>query len=250
LKKIEEPNYYQLLNIQPEADVSEIIYAYHELCKKFSIFPYASEEELNRINSDFVVYKKAYMVLTSAPERKKYDEFLKDETASRKITSPETEDDVYLKSISNTSDLEELLFLNNAPKLNNNDSDFTKMKIDITNNMFEKAVNYLENEKFHEAINMFRKLIDINDNEARYHSYLGLALLKKGWDNYAQEEFKIALHQNSEDEIALEHYKEPQYTSKLNTRVTSLLDPEKAQQGIIYRVINFIGRVFPNSPIA
>jgi len=225
LKQTEEPNYYQLLNIHPKAEVSEIIRAYHEICNKFAIFPYSSEEELSQGNSDFIIYKKAYMVLTSTPEREKYDESLK----LQKEEEIENEKQNYIRSISDTSDLESLLFFKDAPKLTNSEANFSKMKSDITKNMFEKAKNYLENEKYHESINLFRKLIDINEKEPLYHSHLGLALMKKGWNNYAQEEFKIALHCNPEDTIALEYYKESQGTTKLNTKVTGVLELDKSR---------------------
>jgi hypothetical protein len=93
------------------------------------------------------------------------------------ISEPDKQD--YIRSISDTSDLQSILFLNNAPKLKNGNGEFSKMKAAITNDMFEKAKNYLENSKCHEAINLFRKLLDINSNEAQYHSYLGLALSLK-----------------------------------------------------------------------
>lgn len=240
MKQTEEPNYYQLLNIDPEAGVSEIIHAYYELCQNFSIFPYSSESEIIQTNSDFFKYKKAYLVLTSNDQRKKYDESL--ELLGQEIIDTAKQD--YIRSISETSDLEELLFLNDAPKLSNREIEFTKMKTDITNNMFEKAKNYLENEKYHEAINLFRKLIDINNSKANFHSYLGLALMKKGWNNYAHEEFKLALHFDPNDEIALEHYKAAQTTAKLNSKVTTVLDIEKAEQnGIMETIKAFFKRI-------
>lgn len=89
--------------------------------------------------------------------------------------------------------------------------------------LFRKGKEHLEKKEFHEAINLFRKLIEINHKEAAYHSYLGIALLKKGWDSYAQEEFKKALYCDPNNIIALIYYKDGKCTTQLNPKVTANL---------------------------
>lgn len=73
--------------------------------------------------------------------------------------------------------------------------------------LFEKAKKYIEDEDYDIAIGCLRTLIDFQPKVAQYHSYLGLALVKKGWDGYAQAEFKVALHHDPSDPVALEYFK-------------------------------------------
>ncbi len=75
---------------------------------------------------------------------------------------------------------------------------------------FENAKKYIETEDFDAAIGTLRTLIDTHPNIAEYHSNLGLALHLKGWEGYAQAEFKIALHFDPIDSLAIKYYKPTQ----------------------------------------
>lgn len=66
-----------------------------------------------------------------------------------------------------------------------------------------------------EAIREYKEAIRLCNPVGRYHSRLGLALEKKGWAGYAQAEFKVALHFDPTDALALKHY---QPTQGKNTR--------------------------------
>lgn len=66
-----------------------------------------------------------------------------------------------------------------------------------------------------EAIREYKEAIRLCNPVGRYHSRLGLALDKKGWTGYAQAEFKVALHFDPTDALALKHY---QPTQGKNTR--------------------------------
>jgi serine/threonine protein kinase len=73
--------------------------------------------------------------------------------------------------------------------------------------LFDKAKKYIDEEEYDAAIGCLRTLIDMNPKIAEFHSYLGLALTRKGWDGYAQAEFKVALHHDPSDKVAIEYYK-------------------------------------------
>ena len=58
-----------------------------------------------------------------------------------------------------------------------------------------------------DAIKEYQEAIRIRNEVGKFHSQLGLALDKKGWSGYAQAEFKVALHFDPTDKLALKHYK-------------------------------------------
>ncbi len=80
--------------------------------------------------------------------------------------------------------------------------------------VFDQAKKYIVQLKYDEAINLLRQLTDKFPKEAQFHSYFGLAMQRKGWYGYAQAEFKVALHYNSKDPIALEFYKKQEIESE------------------------------------
>ncbi len=227
LENIEEPNFYKLLNVPHEAEIEDIIKAYHEACKKFSIFPYASEGEIKKLNDNFSIYKKAYNTLTSEEERKKYDLKLK----------------VSNNKISDTTDLnpeDTIQEQVNEPDYRFN---FNRVKEGIEYQMLEKAKKYLEDEKYHEAINLFRKLIELNNKEATYHSYLGLTLMVKGWDMYAQAEFRNALECNPNDPIALNYYNNHyRFTNTLNPDVLQKVNEKPNKINFFAKIKTFLTR--------
>ncbi|MBC7474258.1 MAG: DnaJ domain-containing protein [Candidatus Sericytochromatia bacterium] len=216
MNKVNEPNYYQLLNILNDAEQKEVVQAYHDICEKFCIFPYSSEEEISQINPEMTIYKKAYTTLSNSEKRKNYDQHLNFliEQKNRKQSN-------YNKIVSDTSNLEELIpfafGLESVKELS-----FSEAKENINEYLFSKAKEALNCGDYHSSINMFRKLINIK-NEAQYHSYLALALTKKGWIAYAQEEFRIALEINPNDHIAKENI-EIVSISHDKTKITSKLD--------------------------
>ncbi|MBC7473834.1 MAG: hypothetical protein H7263_06040, partial [Candidatus Sericytochromatia bacterium] len=71
---------------------------------------------------------------------------------------------------------------------------------------FEQAKKLFTEKKYDETINILRSLTEKFSSVAKYHSHLGLAMLEKGWGGYAQAEFKVALHFDPKDEIALKNY--------------------------------------------
>ena len=77
-------------------------------------------------------------------------------------------------------------------------------------NALEHAKKYIIQLKFDEAINLLLQITDKFPQEALFHSYLGLAMQRKGWTGYSQAEFKVALHYNPQEQIALQFYTNPE----------------------------------------
>jgi len=71
---------------------------------------------------------------------------------------------------------------------------------------FQNGKEYEKRNELDEAIREFQEAIRLSNDVAKYHSQLGLALQKKNWGGYAQAEFKVALHFDPTDKLALKHY--------------------------------------------
>ncbi len=76
--------------------------------------------------------------------------------------------------------------------------------------VLDQAKKYIVQLKFEEAINLLQQVIDRFPQEAVFHSYLGLAMQRKGWIGYAQACFKVALHYDPQEQIALQFYGKPE----------------------------------------
>ena len=58
-----------------------------------------------------------------------------------------------------------------------------------------------------DAVKEYQEAIRLKKETAKYHSRLGFALEKKGWGGYAQAEYKVALHFDPTDKLALKSYR-------------------------------------------
>lgn len=206
------PDYYQLLGVKYDAQSDEINRSYQAVCEKFSIFLYASRDEILNKNKELVIYKDAYDTLSDSTRRSEYDKTLKELIKEKSILLENT----HTRLISETSDLDTKFFQEDTIKL-----EVLRVKEDILNENFAKGKIFLNNGQYHEAINVFRKLINMKPKEAKYHSYLALALEKKGWIAYAEEEFKAALDIDSQDEVAKKHFENK--ITKASAKKTSAL---------------------------
>lgn len=209
---LDMPDYYQLLGVNYDAQSDEINRSYQAVCEKFSIFLYASREEILNKNKDLVIYKDAYDTLSDSQKRVEYDKNLEKTINEKSVLLENT----HTRLISETSDLESSFFQEDTIKL-----EVLRVKEDILTENFTKGKNFLNNGQYHEAINVFRKLINMKPKEAKFHSYLALALEKKGWTAYAEEEFKIAIDLDPQDEVSQKYFE--MKTTHSNAKKTSIL---------------------------
>jgi tetratricopeptide (TPR) repeat protein len=71
---------------------------------------------------------------------------------------------------------------------------------------FKQGKQHESKNMLDEAVREYQECIRLCNEEAKYHSQLGLVLQKKKWTGYAQAEFKVALHFDPTDKIALKNY--------------------------------------------
>lgn len=218
------PDYYQLLGLNYDAEGEEILSSYKSVCEKFSIFLYSSRDEILKMNKDLVVYKDAYDTLSDKLKKHEYDKNLNITINNKAVELENT----HIRIISDTSDLQTSIFQDSTIKL-----EISKVKDDILNDNFTRGKEFLNNGQYHEAINVFRKLINMKPKEAKFHSYLALALEKKGWVAYAEEEFKNAIDLDPEDCAAKKYFEnkvQPVHPKK--TSILSLSDTNELKDKI------------------
>lgn len=103
---------------------------------------------------------------------------------------------------------------------------------------FEKAKKLITEKNYDEAINILRFLTEKYGNIAVYHSYLGLAMEGKGWQGYAQAEFKVALHYDPLEPIAQKHYN---YTPQTGQTKHETTDKDQGK-GILGKFKSFFNK--------
>jgi curved DNA-binding protein CbpA len=71
---------------------------------------------------------------------------------------------------------------------------------------FRQGKQFEAKNQLDDSVREYQEAIRLCNDVAKYHSQLGMALEKKKWGGYAQAEFKVALHFDPTDKVALKHY--------------------------------------------
>lgn len=225
---LNENNLYKVLGVSEDASLEDISKAYRLIAKELhpdlnhDLLP----DEKKQAGAIFQKITAAFNTLKDSEERTKYDvnveaqkfreESIKKSTESRKKEEEKQQN-------SNTFTFKQVKFVD-LEKVREEQKNLEKQKSTET---FNKAKSLLENKRFDEGAEILKTLVEASPNEAKYHSYLGLALEGKGWAGYAQAEFKVALHYDANDEIAKKYYKQPIIVSPKIVKNTGDLNPYK-----------------------
>ncbi|MFN8575324.1 MAG: DnaJ domain-containing protein [Candidatus Sericytochromatia bacterium] len=215
LNLINETNYYKVLGLKDFSSLEEITKEYRSLAKKLhpDMYPTATDQEKKEINQVFQKVGHVFNELKDLDKKKAYDSelSLQNSKSQVKINVPE------IKTQANTP-YKDPRVKEGGFTFNKFESvDLDKIKAEkeakdreIADSKFNEAKKLFQNKDYDHAINILRELTERFSKVAEYHSYLGLAMLEKGWHGYAQAEFKVALHFDPKDKIALENYKAPE----------------------------------------
>jgi curved DNA-binding protein CbpA len=227
-------DYYKLFNVERNVDDKKLYEAYTSIARRYAIPDGASPALEHRIETEFAIYKTAFSVLSDPTKRKDYDlklklyetkkeeENVKQQIENRRKEKLEKENPVDLQSVSP---------IKNDPRLRNSIPgislsqfkviEYDQKKLDVVHQEREQHEKQKSEEKFlkakqyilegnnEAAIDSLKELVEKYPKVSQYHSYLGLAMQNKGWTGYSQAEFKVALHFNPKDEIALKYYQNP-----------------------------------------
>jgi curved DNA-binding protein CbpA len=101
-----------------------------------------------------------------------------------------------------------------------------------TEEMLNSAKQAIREEDYDYSIDILSRLIELNPHDSTFHSYFGVALLKKGWENLSVEEFELALNLNPDDSIALQYYRD----NELKVESPVILQNETKNKGLISKL--------------
>jgi curved DNA-binding protein CbpA len=220
---LNETNPYIILGVEENADQEKINKVYRELAKSYhpDVFQYLQgSAEHKEIENLFQKITHAYNILKDPKERKKFDAQLnwnRGNDTEEKTTSPLTPP-------------QQDFFFGQAASAQKKGDDSRRER---EKKLFEEAKDFILSKNFDEAIKILKSLLERNSKDAQLHSYLGLAMMGKGWDGYAQAEFKVALHFDPGDQVALKNYK----GAAANSKTTKPVETEEKKAG-------FFGKLF------
>jgi hypothetical protein len=231
------------------------------------------------VESEFRIYQKAFDILSNPDSRKKHnsqlkledlhkqEEKLKLEIIEQEKAEKAAEEQKNKIEQEKANDLQNYSPIKNDPRLKDTMAGFrfSQLKVNMNeqadpakkeaeqkeknkgNEQFEKAKKFIEIEDYDAAVGILRGLTETFYKDPLYHSYLGLALLKKGWDGYAQAEFKIALTFNPKESVALYYYQNPnspqiKKTTELNHHKTTEKDKHTEHEGLFSKIKGLFGK--------
>lgn len=234
LHVLKETNLYRILGVSEEATLEDISKAYRVIAKELhpDVNQDLEPDEKKQAGSIFQKITAAFNTLKDSEDRARYDAELEAQRfreESLKRSAESNAKDEEKKQSSTTFTFKQVKFVD-LEKIREEKQNTEKQKSVET---FNQAKTLLENKKFDEASEILKNLVESFPNEARYHSYLGLALDGKGWTGYAQAEFKVALHYDPNDTIAKKHYKQaipsPKIVKKNIENISNYQNPSRLQ---------------------
>lgn len=166
---LSESNYYHVLGLTELASEDEIKAAYRNRVKQVHPDRFADRDRKKKAQEAFLKVNKAFETLKDPLLRQDYERQLQFTATGGR----QTEVDKHKQA----------------------------------EEQFLQAQEQERQGQLDEAIRNYQEAIRNHKTMAHYHSYLGCALQKKGWEGYAQSEFKTALTLNAADAIALKFYR-------------------------------------------
>lgn len=193
--------YYELLDVNPSANIGEIKTAYYRLAK--SLHPdhrrvERGEAENAFLDATFLRIKDAYEVISTPTKRRLYDFRLQQATAPRAPTD------------------EKKPAAADSSKGNVPTPTFTTQQMAELH--FQNGKRFFEQKSYHEAVESLRDAVRLNPTSARYHHFLGTVLAKnRRWGKQAEEHLAKAI---SLDRFSIQSYLELGSLHEQNGMVT------------------------------
>jgi len=199
---LDEENHYKILGIEENSSFEEIHNIYKQLA--ISLHPdrnrNLSDAEKIQLEKIFAKITASYNLLKNENERKNYDNELKIRRERAELIKKIEEE-------KNKPQEEKKAFdMSNIIAKNIKSANLEEVKKEKAEELFKRGVEKLNKNELDDAINLLKKATETYHSVAKYHSYLGLSMEKKGWNGYAKAEFKIALNYDKDDPIANKHY--------------------------------------------
>jgi len=192
---LKEENLFLILNIGIDATTDEVRSAYKKLVRVTHPDRYQEETLKKKAEAAFKRVGVAFDTLQDPLMRKTYER-----TVEHKMTPPAS-------AKSTTSSPSQQSSRPAAPKKPQAAPGASEsVKREQADKHYQAGKEFERKNLLEEAIREYKEAIRIINDVAKYHSYLAFALDRKGWTGYAQAEFKVALHFDPTDRLALKHY--------------------------------------------
>jgi curved DNA-binding protein CbpA len=158
-----EADYYKILEISHDATERDIKRAYHRLARERHPDKGTTPDQIKRLQEEFALISTAYNVLKDKDKRAEYDQKTRREPASSdgqsaRITTPREK-----QSASGTGARARVS---------------GRERASIAQRAFAKGLQFFNAGDFARAIDFFEAAVQNNDEEAAYHSKLGISLMR------------------------------------------------------------------------
>jgi molecular chaperone DnaJ len=186
---LHERNLFRVLGLEASAPPEEIHVAYKKLAKQAHPDLFSASELKSLAEQTFVHINNAYNVLRDPFKRQEYERTLQRTEPTPPAPTPSTAPQPEQAKA--------------APPA---DEKARTARRQLAETHFTTGLQYERKNLPDDAIREYQEAIRLANDVAKYHSHLGIALQKKDWKGYAQAEFKVALHFDPTDKIALKNY--------------------------------------------
>lgn len=204
---LKEENFFKILDTTSEASTEEIRAAYKKLVRQIHPDRFIEEGSKKRAEEAFKRVGVAFDTLRDPLMRKTYERAIGRYEAPSQ--SPATGRSGTTSSGTHTADSSA-----STPSPGQQKSEprseakkTSDVKKDQAQQHYQSGRDYERKNKPDEAITQYKEAIRLDKDAAKYHSRLAYVLDIKGWTGYAQAEYKVALHFDPTDSLALKHYK-------------------------------------------
>ncbi len=216
LKRIlQEENLFKILGLELSASTEDVNKSYKKIMRQVHPDRFFEPAQKERAEMAFKRVGLAFETLKDPLARKDYER-----TLTRGAGSSTPPASTPRPAQPRSSDPREQKVHEQKAKVNktapfNDDDQKQKLREEQAEKHYQNGRGFETKNNMDEAIREYKEAIRLANSVARYHSRLAFALDKKGWTGYAQAEFKVALHFDPTDVLALKHY---QPTHGKNTR--------------------------------
>lgn len=276
---LSETDYYKILGVDDTSDTDVIVKSYKNLAKVYHPDTFVGSEERERATKIFSKITTAYNTLKDDAQRKKYDydrrlklEYektiqqaqafhsnpniktsggftisltLNSNTINTNVgkSSPEIKDAIQKGKES----------LEDKEKQKQLEKEREEKNLEQADQLYNDALAKLNSGDLDGAIMQLQTVVTLRTKVAKYHSTLGLIMQQKGWQSYAQSEFKKALIIDPKDKLALKYYIQPTEETTVkssepkNGRIidkSNIVKKQTENKSIIQKIIDFITSLF------
>jgi curved DNA-binding protein CbpA len=217
---LKEENLFSILNVQTSASTEDIRSAYKKLVKEVHPDRFSDTDDKTKAEEAFKRLGVAFKTLRDPLMRKDYERIVDRQRGPTMSTA-------------GTSPGATARPAGASPKPAQQS---TKASQDTLNEAAERHFSsgkaFERKNMMDDAVKEFQEAIRIRNEVAKYHSQLGLALDKKGWSGYAQAEFKVALHFDPTDKVALKNYKPTAGSTQVKSSGFKFLNMFRGDKGL------------------